>query len=46
MTLPAVRRILELEHRVGELEAECDALREALREARRPLGAEQPREAE
>ena len=46
MTLPAVRRILELEHRVRELEAECDALREALREARRQPGAEQPREAE
>jgi DNA-binding transcriptional MerR regulator len=34
MTLPAIRRILELEHQIRELEAECDALREALREAR------------
>ncbi len=34
MTLPAIRRILELERRVGELEAERDALRAALREAR------------
>jgi hypothetical protein len=34
MTLPAIRRILQLEYRIRELEAECDALREALREAR------------
>ena len=34
MTLPAVRRILQLEQRIRELDAECDALREALREAR------------
>ena len=34
MTLPAIRRILQLEQRVRQLEAECDALREALREAR------------
>jgi MerR family transcriptional regulator/heat shock protein HspR len=31
MTLPAIRRILELERRVAELEAECHALRAALR---------------
>jgi MerR family transcriptional regulator/heat shock protein HspR len=30
MTLPAIRRILDLEMRVRELEAECDALRAAL----------------
>jgi MerR family transcriptional regulator, heat shock protein HspR len=30
LTLPAVRRVLELEARVRELEAECDALRAAL----------------
>ncbi len=34
MTLPAIRRVLELEARVRELEAECDALRIALRQAR------------
>jgi DNA-binding transcriptional MerR regulator len=33
MTLPAVRRILELETRVRELEAECAALRAALAQA-------------
>jgi MerR family transcriptional regulator, heat shock protein HspR len=36
MTLPAIRRILALELRVRELEAECDALRAALRELRPP----------
>ena len=36
MTLPAIRRILELELRVRELEAERDALRAALRELRPP----------
>ena len=30
LTLPAVRRVLQLEERVRELEAECDALRAAL----------------
>lgn len=30
ITLPAVRRILQLEQRIRELHAECDALREAL----------------
>jgi MerR family transcriptional regulator, heat shock protein HspR len=34
MTLPAVRRILQLETRVRELEAECAALRAALAQAR------------
>ncbi len=34
MTLPAIRRVLQLEQRIRELEAECDALREALRDAR------------
>lgn len=34
MTLPAIRRILELEQRVADLETECDALRAALRDAR------------
>ena len=34
MTLPAIRRILELEMRVQELEAERDALRAALLESR------------
>ena len=38
MTLPAIRRILQLEHRIRELQAECDALREALGEARQPPG--------
>jgi len=42
MTLPAVRRILQLEHQIRELHAECDALREALRETRQRLGANQP----
>lgn len=34
MTLSAIRRILELEMRIRELEAERDALRAALRESR------------
>jgi len=34
MTLSAIRRILDLEMRVRELEAERDALRAALRESR------------
>ncbi len=34
MTLAAIRRVLALERRVRELEAECDALRAALIEAR------------
>ncbi len=38
MTLPAIRRVLELEARVSELEAERDALRAALREARQGHG--------
>jgi hypothetical protein len=42
MTLPAVRRILQLEQRIRELYAECDALREALHETRQRLGADQP----
>ena len=40
MTLPSIRRVLQLEHRIRELEAECDALRAALREARGQLAAE------
>ena len=36
MTLPAIRRILELEVRIRELEAERDALRAALLESRAP----------
>jgi MerR family transcriptional regulator/heat shock protein HspR len=46
MTLPAIRRILELEHRIRELETEGAVLREALREVRQRLGAAGPREAE
>lgn len=34
MTLAAIRRVLELEQRVRELEAECDTLRAALAEQR------------
>ena len=37
MTLPSIRRVLELEHRIRELEAECDALREALLEVHQRL---------
>ena len=40
MTLPSIRRVLELEDRIRELESECDALRVALREVRRQLGTE------
>jgi MerR family transcriptional regulator/heat shock protein HspR len=42
MTLSAVRRILQLEQRIRELDAECDALREALHKARQQRGADQP----
>ncbi|MGP7999864.1 MAG: MerR family transcriptional regulator [Streptosporangiaceae bacterium] len=38
MTLPAIRRILELEMRLHELEAECDALRAALLDFQRRPG--------
>jgi len=37
MTLPSIRRVLQLEQRVRELETECDALREALREVQQRL---------
>jgi DNA-binding transcriptional MerR regulator len=40
LTLPSIRRVLQLEQRIRELEAECDALREALREVRRQLDAD------
>jgi len=40
MTLPSIRRVLELEVRIRELESERDALRQALREVRRQLGTE------
>ena len=40
MTLPSIRRVLQLEHRISELEAECDALRAALLEVRRQLGTQ------
>jgi len=40
MTLPAVRRILQLEQRIRELDAECGALREALHEARQRLASD------
>jgi hypothetical protein len=40
MTLPSIRRVLELEDRIRELESECDALRAALREVRRQLRTE------
>ena len=40
MTLPSIRRVLKLEQRIRELEAECDALRGALRAVRRQLGME------
>jgi MerR family transcriptional regulator/heat shock protein HspR len=42
MTLSAVRRILQLEQRIRELHAECDALREALHETGQRRGAGQP----
>ena len=42
LTLPSIRRVLQLEQRIRELEAECGALREALREARQQL-ERQPR---
>jgi len=38
LTLPAVRRVLELEARVHELEAERDALREAIAALRAASG--------
>jgi MerR family transcriptional regulator, heat shock protein HspR len=38
LTLPAVRRVLELEARVQELEAERDALREAIAALRAASG--------
>jgi MerR family transcriptional regulator/heat shock protein HspR len=46
MTLPSIRRVLELEDRIRDLESECDALREALRKVRQQLGLEpgSPRE--
>ena len=37
MTLPSIRRVLELEDQIRELESECDALRAALREVRQRL---------
>jgi MerR family transcriptional regulator, heat shock protein HspR len=40
MTLPSIRRVLELEDRIREVESECDALREALRAVRRQLETE------
>ena len=40
LTLPSIRRVLQLEHRISELEAECDALRAALLEVRRQLGTQ------
>jgi MerR family transcriptional regulator, heat shock protein HspR len=39
MTLAAIRRVLELEHKVKALEEERNALREALAERDRLLGA-------
>jgi hypothetical protein len=39
MTLNAIRRVLRLEHRVRELEAERDALRAALAEQQDRLAA-------
>ena len=38
MTLPSIRRVLELEQRIRELESECDALRAALRDVRGSSG--------
>ncbi|MGH3231640.1 MAG: MerR family transcriptional regulator [Streptosporangiaceae bacterium] len=40
LTLPSIRRVLQLEQRIRELEVECDALRVALREVRQQLGPE------
>jgi MerR family transcriptional regulator, heat shock protein HspR len=40
LTLPAVRRVLELEARVRELEVERDALRAALAELRAAAGGQ------
>jgi MerR family transcriptional regulator/heat shock protein HspR len=42
MTLSAIRRILQLEQQIRELQAECDALREALHETRQELRAGRP----
>jgi DNA-binding transcriptional MerR regulator len=42
MTLPSIRRVLQLEQRIRELEAESDALRAALREVRQRLESERP----
>lgn len=42
MTLAAVRRVLELEAEVRALEAERDALREAVEQLERLLGQQQP----
>ena len=39
MTLAAIRRVLELEHQLAELRAECDALAAALAERDRQLSA-------
>jgi DNA-binding transcriptional MerR regulator len=44
MTLPSIRRVLQLEQRVRELETECDALRQALRETRQLLESGPPGE--
>jgi MerR family transcriptional regulator, heat shock protein HspR len=43
MTLPAIRRVLLLETRVAELEAECAALRAAVAERDARLGARRAR---
>jgi MerR family transcriptional regulator/heat shock protein HspR len=40
MTLPSIRRILAREHRIRELESECDALREVRRQLETEPGAE------
>ncbi len=45
MTLQSIRRLLQLEQRIRELEAECGALREALRATRQRLEAERSGEA-
>jgi MerR family transcriptional regulator/heat shock protein HspR len=41
LTLPAIRRVLELETRVRELEAECAALRAALAQVQSGSGSAQ-----